>query len=76
MSVRLTRCRCLARNHARHGPAQDRIMVAHALTKVVMLVGTAAFDVLDAYGASALIVNSSSEVLATTNWQWMDSLAA
>jgi len=51
-------------------------MVADALTKVVMLAGTAAIDVLDAYSASALIVSSSGEVLATTNWQWMHSLAA
>jgi len=50
-------------------------MVADALTKVVMLAGTAASDVLDAYGASALIVNSGGEVLTTTNWQWMNSLA-
>ena len=51
-------------------------MVADALTKVVMLAGTAASDVLDAYGASALIVNSRGEVIATTNWQWMHPLAA
>src|SRR5215467_13609577 len=51
-------------------------MVADALTKVVMLSGTAASDVLDAYSASALIVNSGGEVLTTTNWHWMNSLAA
>jgi FAD:protein FMN transferase len=51
-------------------------MVADALTKVVMLAGTAASDVLDAYGASALIANSGGQVLVTTNWQWMHPLAA
>jgi len=50
--------------------------IADALTKVVMLVGTAASDVLDGYGASALFVTTTGEVLATADWQGVHSLAA
>lgn len=50
--------------------------IADALTKVVMLVGTAASDVLDGYGASALFVTTTGEVLATADWQDVHSLAA
>jgi thiamine biosynthesis lipoprotein len=49
---------------------------ADALTKVVMLAGTAASDVLDGYGASALFVTKTGEVLATADWQDVHSLAA
>jgi FAD:protein FMN transferase len=50
--------------------------IADALTKVVMLTGTAASDVLDGYGASALFVTTTGEVLATADWQDVHSLAA
>jgi len=50
--------------------------IADALTKVVMLAGTAASDVLDGYGASALFVTTTGEVLATADWRDVHSLAA
>ena len=49
-------------------------MVADALTKVAMIAGEAASDLLDRFAASALLVLHSSEVRVTTSWQ--DSRAA
>jgi thiamine biosynthesis lipoprotein len=50
--------------------------IADALTKVVMIAGRAASEVLDHYGASALFVTDSGEVLATADWQDVRPLAA
>jgi thiamine biosynthesis lipoprotein len=50
--------------------------IADALTKVVMIAGRAASEVLDHYGASALFVTNSGEVLATADWQDVRPLAA
>jgi thiamine biosynthesis lipoprotein len=49
--------------------------MADALTKVVMIAGCAASEVLDHYGASALLVTTDGEVLATTDWQGANFLA-
>ena len=43
--------------------------IADALTKVVMVAGTGSSEVLDFYGASALLVMANGEVLATPSWQ-------
>ena len=53
----------------------ESCMIADALTKVVMIAGSAASEVLDHYGASALFVTTSGEVLATADGQDMHSLA-
>lgn len=44
-------------------------MVADALTKVVMIVGEAASDLLDRFSASALLVLPTGEMRVTTSWQ-------
>lgn len=49
-------------------------MVADALTKVAMIAGEAASDLLDRFAASALLVFPTGEVRVTTSWQ--DSRAA
>ena len=51
-------------------------VIADALTKVVMIAGRDASEVLDHYRASALFVTTTGEVLATTDWQDEQSLAA
>jgi thiamine biosynthesis lipoprotein len=50
--------------------------LADALTKVVMVAGTAASEVLDYYEASALLVMANGEVLVTPRWQDACSVAA
>jgi FAD:protein FMN transferase len=50
-------------------------MVADALTKVVMIAGEEAGDVLDHYGASALLVSGNGEICATADWQDANSIA-
>jgi thiamine biosynthesis lipoprotein len=50
--------------------------IADALTKVVMVAGSTASEVLDHYGASALLVTISGEILATADWHDRLSLAA
>jgi thiamine biosynthesis lipoprotein len=50
--------------------------IADALTKVVMVAGSTASEVLDHYGASALLVTTSGEILATADWHDRLSLAA
>jgi thiamine biosynthesis lipoprotein len=50
--------------------------LADALTKVVMVAGTAASEVLDYYEASALLVMANGEVLVTPRWQDACSIAA
>ena len=50
--------------------------IADALTKVVMVAGTGSSEVLDFYGASALLVMANGEVLATPSWQDACSIAA
>jgi thiamine biosynthesis lipoprotein len=50
-------------------------MVADALTKVVMIAGEAAGDVLDHYGASALLVSGDGQISTTADWQDAFSLA-
>ena len=51
-------------------------LIADALTKVVMIAGEDATPLLENYGASALLVLTSGDVLVTPNWQGADSLAA
>jgi len=43
--------------------------IADALTKVVMIAGTGSSEVLDYYGASALLVMANGEVQVTPSWQ-------
>ena len=43
-------------------------LVADALTKVVMIAGSASSETLDHYGASALFVTASGEVRVTADW--------
>jgi thiamine biosynthesis lipoprotein len=43
-------------------------MIADALTKVVMIAGTDAGDLLEHYGASALMISSDGDLQITTDW--------
>jgi FAD:protein FMN transferase len=54
----------------------SRCWMADALTKVVMIAGNGASEVLDFYGASALLVMANGEVEATTSWRVACSIAA
>jgi FAD:protein FMN transferase len=51
-------------------------VVADALTKIVMLAGPAAVEILKSYEASALIVLPDGEVRVTPNWKGIAPLAA
>jgi FAD:protein FMN transferase len=50
--------------------------IADALTKVVMVAGTGSSEVLDFYGASALLVMANGEVQVTPSWQDACPIAA
>ena len=50
--------------------------IADALTKVVMIAGTGSSEVLDYYGASALLVMANGEVQVTPSWQDACPIAA
>ncbi|WGR90829.1 FAD:protein FMN transferase (plasmid) [Bradyrhizobium sp. ISRA435] len=51
-------------------------MIADALTKVVMISGTGAGDLLAHYGASALLISVDGEVQITSDWPQAVHLAA
>ncbi|WP_407167752.1 FAD:protein FMN transferase [Bradyrhizobium sp. ORS 111] len=51
-------------------------MIADALTKVVMISGTGAGDVLAHYGASALLISVDGEMQITSDWPQAVHLAA
>jgi FAD:protein FMN transferase len=44
-------------------------MIADALTKVLMICGTGAGDLLTHYGARALMILRDGEILMTSDWQ-------
>ncbi|MCC8966751.1 FAD:protein FMN transferase [Bradyrhizobium sp. Pear76] len=51
-------------------------MIADALTKVVMILGTGAGDLLEHYGASALLVAADGDIQITSDWSQAVHLAA
>lgn len=51
-------------------------MIADALTKVVMISGADAGDLLELYGASALVISSDGEIQITSDWPQAVQLAA
>src|SRR5262245_11021082 len=51
-------------------------MMADALTKVIMIGGRDASQVLEHYGASGLFMTKSGDVLATADWEDVHTLAA
>jgi FAD:protein FMN transferase len=51
-------------------------MIADALTKVIMLGGRDASEVLEHYGASGLFMTNNGDVLATADWEDVHTLAA
>jgi thiamine biosynthesis lipoprotein len=51
-------------------------LIADALTKVIMLTGRDASEVLEHYGASGLFMTRNGDVLATADWEDVHSLAA
>ena len=51
-------------------------MIADALTKVIMIGGRDASEVLGHYGASGLFMTNSGDVLATADWEDVHTLAA
>jgi FAD:protein FMN transferase len=51
-------------------------MIADALTKVVMIGGRDASEVLEHYGANGLFMTKSGDVLATADWEDVHTLAA
>ena len=51
-------------------------MVADALTKIVMISGTDAIDLLEHYHASALLISTDGELQITPDWQHAVHLAA
>jgi thiamine biosynthesis lipoprotein len=50
-------------------------LIADALTKVVMIQGAGASEILERYEASALLVMASGEVAVTSDWQGACSIA-
>ena len=51
-------------------------MIADALTKVIMIGGRDASAVLEHYRASGLFMTKNGDVLATTDWEDVHTLAA
>lgn len=51
-------------------------MIADALTKVIMICGTDASEVLEHYRASGLFMTNNGDVLATADWEDVHTLAA
>jgi len=51
-------------------------MIADALTKVIMIGGRDASEVLEHYGASGLFMTNNGDVLATADWEDVHTLAA
>jgi FAD:protein FMN transferase len=51
-------------------------MIADALTKVIMIGGRHASEVLEDYAASGLFMTDTGDVLATADWEDVDTLAA
>jgi len=50
-------------------------MIADALTKVIMIGGRDASEVLEHYGASGLLMTKNGDVLATADWEDVYTLA-
>jgi thiamine biosynthesis lipoprotein len=51
-------------------------MIADALTKIVMIAGTGAAELLEQYNASALLISTDGDVQITPDWQHAVYLAA
>ncbi len=51
-------------------------MIADALTKIVMIAGTEAAELLEHYNASALLISTDGDVQISPDWQHAVSLAA
>ena len=51
-------------------------MIADALTKIIMIGGRDASEVLEHYGASGLFMTRNGDVLATVDWEDVHTLAA
>ena len=68
-----------------HGPARaidgatvraPSCMIADALTKIVMIAGTEATELLEHYNASALLISTDGDVQISPDWQYAVYLAA
>jgi len=70
------RTRCRAEGIAGATVRTNCCMIADALTKIVMIDADATSALLEHYAASALLVRSDGEVLASPNWKGTASLAA
>jgi thiamine biosynthesis lipoprotein len=53
-----------------------RCMIADALTKIVMIAGTEAAELLEHYNASALLISTDDDVQITPDWHHAVYLAA
>jgi thiamine biosynthesis lipoprotein len=51
-------------------------MIADALTKIVMISGTGAVDLLEQYAASALLISADGDIQITSDWHHAVHLAA